>query len=117
MKARVLLHLARAMRSQWWTTAEIASYQEQAIVRIMQYSVASVPFYRGLRISPRDIRSVNDLQRFPIVTKSMVQESPAQFVADGHDRATLRHSLTSGSTGEPTTTYFDDDSWALAKYA
>jgi len=82
----------------------------------MRHAVARVPFYRQLAIVPESIRSAADLQRFPVISKATIQEDQGKFLADGVDRTKLESSVTSGSTGQPTTTYFDRQSWLHGKY-
>lgn len=116
-KARFLAMLPKLLRSQWWNKQKISAYQQSRLVKVMKYAVEHVPFYAALGIAPRDIRSAGDLQRFPIVTKADLQERGEQFLSRTFDRDRLRRSLSSGMTGEPTITYFDDASWLLTKYA
>jgi phenylacetate-CoA ligase len=117
MRAAILMHTLRALRSQWWPESRIAAWQEQALVASMRHACSRVPFYRDLGIDPDSLTSAADLQRFPVVRKRDLQTSPRRFIADGYDTAKLNSSRTSGSTGEPTVTFFDDDTWALCKYA
>jgi phenylacetate-CoA ligase len=84
---------------------------------MMRHACAHVPFYRRLGIDPQRITAASDLQRFPILRKADLQSDPDAFLAEGMDRARLHWSRTSGSTGEPTVTWFDGDAWALCKYA
>ncbi len=42
--------------------------------------------------------------------------TPSDLVARGFDKARLKHSLTSGSTGRRTTSYFDADAWMMGKH-
>jgi phenylacetate-CoA ligase len=117
MKVRVIWQLARALRSQWWSQQAVREFQERQLVRMMRHATAHVPFYRELRIDPRDILDASALDRFPILTKRMIQDAPDAFLVEGANRDRLHNSRTSGSTGEPTVTYFDDDCWSLTKYA
>ena len=117
MRAAILRHTLRAMRSQWWPARRIEVWQERALVRTMRHAVTAVPFYRDLRILPESVNRAEDLQRFPIIVKRDLQRTPERFLAEGFDRRALHSSRTSGSTGEPTTTWFDRDAWALGKYA
>ena len=117
MRTAILMQTVRALRSQWWSRERIAAAQEQALVSMMRHACAEVPFYRALGIAPHSIVGAADLQRFPIVRKKDIQLAPAAFLAERADKATLHSSRTSGSSGEPTVTWFDDASWALCKYA
>lgn len=117
MRAPILKHVLRTLRSQWWSAQRVAAWQERALVETMRHACMHVPFYRDLGIDPAGITSGADLQRFPLIRKRDLQADAGRFLADGVDAANLRSSRTSGSTGEPTVTYFDADTWALTKYA
>jgi phenylacetate-CoA ligase len=112
----VAVGLARAMRSQWWPAEQIRRYQDSALLNIMRHAVSTVPFYQRLNIPADSITSSADLQRFPLIGKREVQQEPAAFIAAGHDTKRLHASRTSGSSGQPTTTYFDREAWLRDKY-
>jgi phenylacetate-CoA ligase len=116
-RAAIIRHTLRAVRSQWWRSQTITAWQERALVRMMRHACTHVPFYRQLGIAPESITRAADLQRFPVLRKADLQSDPDAFLAKGFDRARLHSSRTSGSTGEPTVTWFDHDAWALCKYA
>jgi phenylacetate-coenzyme A ligase PaaK-like adenylate-forming protein len=106
MRGAIVRHTLRSLKSQWWKATQIAAWQEQQLTRMMRHAVSEVPFYRRLGIDPESIASAADLQ-----------SDPDRFLAAGVDRNGLHSSRTSGTTGEPTVTWFDDESWALCKYA
>lgn len=105
------------LRSQWWDYPKINFYQEQKLTSMLRYAVTHVPYYSSLNISPESITSVDDLKRFPVMRKSMVQDLGDELISSCYARNDLLFSRTSGSTGEPTTTYFDEDCWLTTKYA
>jgi len=109
--------LAVALRSQWWTRERIHERQDAALVQMMRYAVTRVPFYRRLGLTVESLRSSADLRRFPLLRKRDIQREPAAFLAEGHETSLRHSSRTSGSSGEPTTTYFDRASWSLTRYA
>jgi phenylacetate-CoA ligase len=111
--ARLLL----ALRSQWWSEARIRAWQGQALVDMMRHALRAVPYYRRLGIAADSIAAPEDLVRFPILSKRDLQQDPEAFLAAGFDRGALHASLTSGSSGQPTTTYFAREAWLLSKYA
>jgi hypothetical protein len=63
------------------------------------------------------IRSCEDLKRFPLINKRMIQAEPAAFVAAGLDVDCLHASRTSGGSGHPTTTHFVRPTWLLTRCA
>jgi len=79
--------------------------------------VANVPYYASLNIEPESITSTEDIRQFPILTKSMVQELGNDLLANSFQKHSLYFSRTSGSSGEPTTTYFDEHCWLMTKFA
>jgi phenylacetate-CoA ligase len=72
----------------------------------------NVPHYHDLMdksgISPDQIQSIDDIRRFPITNKSILQKYPTNYVLNRRfslDR--LFHERSSGSTGQPFTVYYD----------
>ncbi len=121
MRALDQLHVGMRVletaRSQWWPADRIRDYQNDALVRMMRHVAANVPFYQRLNLRPESIAGAADLERFPVVGKRDIQRDPEAFIANGFARADLYASRTSGSSGQPTTTYFDRRAWLLVKYA
>jgi phenylacetate-CoA ligase len=114
---RVAVKLLAGMRSQWWSAERIRDYQSKALIRLMKHAVSNVPFYQRLNLRADTIASSADLERFPVLTKQDVQRDPDAFIARGFALTDLYASRTSGSSGRPTTTYFDRSGWLLARYA
>ena len=85
-------------------------------MQILRYAVGSVPYYRDLGIETLGITSAADLDRFPVLAKRTLQENQDRLMAEGFSLDTCKTSVTSGSTGEPTTSAFDRDTWLLCKY-
>ena len=90
------------------TRAEIVAFQNRRLRRIVAHAYARVPYYRRLLdhagVSPRDIRTVSDLHRIPVTSKSDLRGLPLdQLIAKGVNPATLIEHSTGGSTGEPFT--------------
>jgi phenylacetate-CoA ligase len=114
---RVAAKLLAALRSQWWSSERIRDYQSRALVGMMRHAVANVPFYQKLNLHVETIQTAADLRRFPVIGKHDIQRGRDAFVAAGLDPAELHASRTSGSSGQPTTTYFDRRAWLLSKYS
>lgn len=105
--------LARLLRSQHWDAARIARYQEQRLVATMRHAVTHVPFYRSLGLAADELRATTDLARFPVLRKADVQRLGAALHAEDVAAARCHVSRTSGSTGQPTETWFCAASWSL----
>jgi phenylacetate-CoA ligase len=114
---RIAYWLIRLNRSQWWPGARIRRYQSDAVVKILRHAADTVPYYRSLGISAKEILSIDDIQKFPLITKRDVQNLRDELLSSDYRKSELNSSITSGSSGEPTTTYFDKNCWLLNKYA
>jgi phenylacetate-CoA ligase len=87
---------------------EVASRQAEGLRRVVAYAWANVPYYRRLfdrgGISPRDIRSIDDLSRIPLTSKRDLRICPPNDVLSSRaKRSGLLVFQTSGSTGIPIT--------------
>jgi phenylacetate-CoA ligase len=115
--ARIGVDLAFLMRSQWWPEERIRAHQDHRLIEIMRHAVSEVPYYKGLGIAPESINSSRDLSRFPVLTKKEIQDHADDLLWPKLTKAELFSSRTSGTTCEPTTTYFDRRSWLFSKFA
>ncbi len=80
----------------------------------------NVPFYREtfqrLNIVPDDFKTLNDLQKLPIITKEDIRNNGKKFFNEKINLKKCFHSFSSGSTGEPFKSYFDLKTWIRKKY-
>jgi phenylacetate-CoA ligase len=114
---KVGLKVSSLSYSQWWDYPKINHYQKNKLINMLRYAVTHVPYYSSLNIRPESITTVEDLKRFPVMNKSMVQILGDELISNCYTKKDLFFSRTSGSTGEPTTTYFDEYCWLMTKYA
>jgi phenylacetate-CoA ligase len=105
--------------AQWLAPERLQSLQWQRLRRTLEQAAARSPYYRRqfaqLGIQPSDIRSLDDFRRLPSTSREELR-APDSLIADNFTRDRLRGSMTSGSTGQRTTSYFDERAWVLAKY-
>ena len=98
-------------KSQYFDTETMAVYQNRRLRTIIKQAVTFVPFYRDafarLRLTADDIRTVQDLKKLPVLSKDMLKQSPAAFLAENNRRFSPRACTTSGSSGEPMVLYHD----------
>jgi phenylacetate-CoA ligase len=89
--------------AQWWPAQRIGALQLQRLRALLVEIGAHVPYYRELfqqqGFDPASVQSVDDLQRLPFLTKSVIR---ANTEALKHDQAQgLARFNTGGSSGEP----------------
>jgi len=101
--------LAELEASQWWPLERIEALQTERLVQTIEHAYAHVPYYRLVMqergISPREIRTVSDLSRLPVLTKALVRSHMKELIADDIDRRELIRAQTGGSTGSPLVFY------------
>lgn len=105
------------LRSQGWAEGKIIRFQEDRLIRIMKHAVSQVPFYKSLGISSGSIRTGQDLKRFPVISKRDIQKNENGFLWPQLGKGDLHVSRTSGTSCEPTQTFFDQRCWLFSKYA
>jgi phenylacetate-CoA ligase len=112
------LRYPRLHRAQWLSLDELRDLQWRRLEGMLRHAYARSPLYRErflqAGITPADIRSIDDLRLLPVTTREDLRQ-PEALIAEGYTRHRLRSSMTSGSTGRRTTSYFDESAWVLAK--
>ena len=99
-------------RTQWLSPGELTDLQNWRLQRLVWHAYAHVPYYRRVFVDhglhPRDIDSVNDLRRLPMLSKADVSANLyMDMFADTHRKSEMHRIATSGSTGQPFVTYVD----------
>ena len=97
--------------TQFWPRDRLADLQLRKLRRLVRHVERAVPFYRDVMRTAgftwTDIRSLDDLRRFPLIDKRTVQDAYDAFLPEGVDRSDLTARTTGGSTGTPLTVYSD----------
>jgi phenylacetate-CoA ligase len=106
----------------WLKTSELKAIQEKKLRAILNYAYRNVPFYRRLfdsvGVKPDDIKTIEDLSKIPIITKSQVKNANKEIIARNIDLNNCVEQATSGSTGNPLMLLFskEDMPYARASY-
>jgi len=110
---RFLLDLFRLRRNVWLKLPKLVELQEKKLRAIVKYAYEKVPFYHRLleanSIRPSDIRTIQDLQKIPIVTREDVQRNFAGMLSRDTNRDKCSKHKTSGSTGIPIPVFLDNN--------
>ena len=99
-------------RAQRLPPAVLRQLQEARLRRVVEHAFTHVPFWRRRMdshgILPADIRTLDDLTRFPVTTRAELQQVPlADLTSDAFPPAALSRVMTTGSTGRPLTVSLD----------
>lgn len=98
-------------RNQWRSENELAEYQDEMLSFLVNHAYRTVPYYReimdGLKLTPKDVKSVDDLHKLPILTKEEIKRNQKRLVSSDYKRKILRNGHTSGTTGSPLDLVYD----------
>lgn len=93
------------LKSQWHHYDQLRFEQEKQLRILLAYSYEQVPYYRKLftrlNLRPSDIRSIEDLEKLPVLTKEIIKNNwhdlkPVNLASLDYDSR-----ATGGSTGTP----------------
>lgn len=86
-----------------WTYAQKCEYRDAQLQKMVKHCYDTVPYYHRLfdelQIDYRDIRTLDDLQRLPILTKDIVKEHYDEFISSEYRKKELEEKHSSGTTG------------------
>ena len=107
--------------SQYYTFDNIQNYKEEHLYKILEYAYNKVPFYKKFYddhlVKPADFKKLDDIHKFPILTKEFIRENYKQMLAVDFSRKNLLANHTSGSSGKALDFYQTKDSlpfiWAI----
>lgn len=87
-----------------YSLQELQEYQNEKLKRIIKIAHENIPFYRKVfierKLTPRDIRTVEDLQKLPTIDKQKVRENFSDF-RNRKFKGIVVKGYTTGTTGSP----------------
>lgn len=108
-EAEFIQYSAWLEKTQWWSKAELEALQLEKLKALIKHAYENVPYYQRVfaeqQLTPQDLVTLDDLQKFPVLTKETVRNNLEDLVARNVDRSKLDFLTTSGSTGVPLGVY------------
>lgn len=109
------------LSTQTWTEDNIRRYKEEHLFQIIEYAYQNVPFYKWFydthHVSPKDYHSLDDIKKFPVLTKDLIRDNYKDMVSTVYPSKDLISNHTSGSTGKALDFYQTKESlpfiWAV----
>lgn len=103
---RQIYYFTQLKRHQWLEEKDLIGIQEIKLRALINHAYQNVPFYRDLfnsvGVKPKDINSVNDLQKIPIISKEDIRKNyPNKILAKELDISNCLIRSTTGSCGMP----------------
>lgn len=104
-------------QTQWYTSDQLEAFQLEQFQRLVRHAWETVPYYRRVMaehgIHPDDIRRLEDVRRFPIMSKDDLRRAGDEIVSTRYRRAFLSTAHTGGTTGLPVPV--KRDPWSIAR--
>ncbi len=101
--------------SEWWSSEQIQSYQWKQLTALLHHAYDHVPYYRKLLSTlgktPDDIRSFQEFQQLPFLSKHTVQEHTNELKATNYPASAFEETNTGGSTGFALRFYIEKGVW------
>jgi phenylacetate-CoA ligase len=97
-------------------------HQNTKLKKIVNYAYEYVPFYhklfKKLGIKPGDVKSIEDLNKLPIIGKDEIRKNSDEVISKEFDVNDLQVRATSGSTGQPLRVFMStkEDEFGKAKH-
>lgn len=95
----------KLVKNQWKPYSELKHDQEKKLMQMIGLAYENVPYYhnlfKGLGIRPGDIRTVEDLEKLPILTKDIIKNNWEDFKPVNLSSIKYYNNATGGSTGTP----------------
>jgi phenylacetate-CoA ligase len=96
-------------RTQWLSYPELQEVQLGRLKKLIRHCYDTVPYYRQVMddrgIRADDVKSLQDIEKFPIINKKEVLKAGDSIVSTRYPRWALRKGRTGGSTGTPMLVY------------
>jgi|UniRef100_A0A7C4EWC6 phenylacetate-CoA ligase len=97
--------------SESWDRRTYEDHQNSRLSQLIKHAYDNVPYYREVfdehGLAPRDIQTVSDLKKLPLLTSDTIKSRWDDFAAKNVSQFQREMSHTSGSTGPALYFYFD----------
>jgi len=107
-------HYKFLIESQYWSSEQYNDYQVKELQRLLKLSFENVPYYRDIQNSlgcvPEDFKSPCDINKLPILEKSVVRENYDLLINKNIELKRCSSFRTSGTTGMAIQTWETQDS-------
>ena len=98
---------------------EILAIQNKKLQALVKHCYETVPYYqrvfKSLGLTPDDIRTREDLQKLPILTKQIIRDNYDDFFSTAVPLKYRKRASTGGSTGTPLVYCTDKREWSLQR--
>lgn len=108
-------------KSQYFSVEKRESYQIKKVRELIQHAYRNVPYYHMLfkeyDLKPEEIKTLSDLRKIPILTRSIVQKNVDLLKSMNYPPAAFERTVTGGTTGSPLEFYVEKARWLGIHFA
>ena len=102
-------------KAQYWNEKELLDYQLKLLSDLLNHSYKNVSYYRKIfelnKIKPNDIKSIEDLQKIPFLTRETIIKNKENLKAKNYPNHKFELKTTGGTTGNPLSIYIEKGKW------
>ena len=117
MHTKIMYYLKQIENMSQWSSAEIDNWQNEKLQRLIEHAYANTEYYHDLmnklKLNPSDIKTKNDLNKLPILTKKDIANNYKKIIPQNIKNFYYKNHSTGGSTGEPMRFLLDLKSWSF----
>ena len=111
--------LRKLKASEFISQEKMTVLQDEKLQRLIRHCYDTVPYYhklfQKLCIKPEDIKTRDDLQKLPILTKQIIRDNYDDLFSNAVDPRQRKYASTGGSTGTPLKFCMDKREWSLQR--
>lgn len=100
-------------RTQYFSEEKLRERQWIKLKQLIEFVYLNNKYYRdkfdATGIHPRDIKSIKDIIKLPILTKKDIKENGNLIISVGYNKSKLIEAKTGGSTGKPLKIYYTEE--------
>jgi phenylacetate-CoA ligase len=108
-------------KTQWLSKEQLEELQLAKLKKIVSFAEKNVPFYKNAykkaKVSSKNIKALEDIEKFPIVDKAQIIENPNNFIAKNYSEFYPFRFSSGGTTGKKLEFYIGSDAWDIEKAA
>lgn len=104
-----------------WTPEQVTTWQNEHLQKLVRHVYEHTVYYRrifdDLGLTPKDIQTIEDLKKIPIINKEIAIAHHDEIVPDNLSSFRYRVRRTGGTTGEPMQYFIDENTWGYTSAA
>ena len=108
-------------KSQSWNENQIKNYQTKRMQSLISHAYHHVPYYHSLfkskQIKPKDITSLADLKKIPVLTKDLIRKNKSLLKATNYPQNAFYKRPSGGITGKPLLFFVEKAQWLGIHFA